>query len=97
MLDVQEKTLVQGESHGLTVIAPMRSLCLPIVTLSHSTHATQLSHFLIRHLGLTGAGGGFESFPVALHHNARSNGTMVLTALFNSPGVKGLELYQLSP
>ncbi len=44
-----------------------------------------------------GLGGGFESFPVAMHHNARANGTMTLTAMFNSPGVKGLQIYQLNP
>ena len=32
-----------------------------------------------------------------MHYNARANGTMILTAMFNSPGVKGLQILQFNP
>jgi hypothetical protein len=32
-----------------------------------------------------------------MHYNARANGTKILTALFNTAGVTGLQVFQLNP
>ncbi len=52
--------------------------------------------FVRAHQLLAGLGGGFESFPVAFHHNPRSNGTSIMTALFSILG-HGIEVFQFNP
>ena len=32
-----------------------------------------------------------------MHYNTRANGTMILTAMFNTAGFKGIEVFQLNP